>query len=201
MRLPAALLAAVLAQAQSYPPAFPRPGATKLFENDKVVVWNIAWLKGQPTPLHRHIYDLTGVYYEAGDRMIIAVDGSKRPVSTKAWDTVFQLKGVTHIEEGISEAPLRAVFVELKQDGSYGTDASPGGLAFPAGGVTRQIDNERVTVWQHGASAAPRHKHVHDAVLVWFDGSVPHVTYINQGTVHGRDEGDSAARAFVFELK
>jgi hypothetical protein len=200
MRLPAALLVAVLGHAQSYPPAFPRPGATKLFENDKVVVWNIAWLKAQPTPLHRHIYDLTGVYYEPGDRMIIAVDGSKRPVSTNAWDIAFQLKGLTQIEEGISESPLRAVFVEMKQDGPYGTDATPGALAFPAGGVTRLIDNERVAVWQHGASAV-RHAHTRDAVLVWFDGPTPHVAYINRGTVHGRDEGDAANHAFVFELK
>ena len=201
MRLPAALLLAVLGHAQSYPPAFPRPGATKLFENDKVVVWNIAWLKGQPTPLHRHIYDLTGVYYEPGDRMIIAVDGSKRPVSTKAWDTVFQQKGVTHIEEGTSESPLRAVFVEMKQDGPYGTDATPGSLPFPAGGVTRLIDNERVAVWQHGASAAPRHAHTRDTVLVWFDGPTPHATYITRGTIHNRDQGDVANHAFVFELK
>lgn len=201
MRLPASLLVAALAQAQSYPPAFPRPGATKLFENDKVVVWNIAWLKGQPTPLHRHIYDLTGVYYEPGDRMIIAVDGSKRPVSTNAWDIAFQLKGVTHIEEGISESPLRAVFVEMKQDGPYGTDTAPGSLAFPAGTLKRLVDNERVAVWQHAPSAAPRHAHTRDTVLVWFDGPTPHVTYITRGTIHNRDEGDVANHAFVFELK
>ena len=201
MQLLAALLIALLAQAQSLPPAYPRAGATKLFENEKVVVWNIAWLKGQPSPLHRHIYDLTGVYYEPGDRMIIAVDGSKRPVSTKAWDTVFQLKGVTHIEEGTSEPPLRAVFVELKQDGPYGTDAAQGALVFPGGAATPRIDNERVTAWEYAPSAAPQHRHVHDAVVVWFDGPTPHAAYIARGTVH-RDEGfDRAARAFIFELK
>jgi len=40
--------------------------------------------------------------------MIIAVDGSKRPVTTKAGDIAFQRKGITHIEEGTSDAPLRA---------------------------------------------------------------------------------------------
>src|SRR5262249_58189846 len=94
------------------PPAYPRPGATKILDNPSVQVWNIAWLKGQPSPLHRHIYDLAGVYYEPGDRMIISPEGAKRPVSTKAWDVTSQRVGVTHIEEGTSDAPLRAIFVE-----------------------------------------------------------------------------------------
>jgi hypothetical protein len=186
---------------QTYPPAYPRAGATKLLENESVVVWNIAWLKGQPSALHRHIYDLTGVYYEPGDRMIIAVDGSKRPVSTKAWDIAFQLKGVTHIEEGTSESPLRAVFVEMKQDRPYGTDAAEGALVFPGGAATPRIDNERVTVWQYAPTAAPQHKHVHDAVVVWFDGPTPHAAYITRGTVHRSEGIDNASRAFIFELK
>ena len=74
------------------PPAYPRAGATKILDNDRVQVWNIAWLKGQPSPLHRHLYDLVGVYYEPGDRMIISPEGAKRPVSTKAWDIAFQRK-------------------------------------------------------------------------------------------------------------
>ena len=72
------------------PPAYPRPGATKILDNPDVQVWNIAWLKGQPSPLHKHIYDLTGVYYEPGDRMIISPEGAKRPVSTKAWSQTLQ---------------------------------------------------------------------------------------------------------------
>jgi hypothetical protein len=106
------------------PPAYPRAGAAKILDNDRVQVWNIAWLKGQPSPLHRHLYDLIGVYPEPGDRMIIPPEGAKRPVSTKARDVVFQRKDVTHIEEGVSDAPLRAVFVEMKQPGPYGADTA-----------------------------------------------------------------------------
>src|SRR5437879_11079035 len=113
------VILAALIQIAPLPPAYPRVGATKILDNPRVQWWNIAWLKGQPSPLHRHIYDLVGVYYEPGDRMIIAVDGSKRPVSTKAGDVVFQRKGVTHIEEGTSDAPLRSVFVEMKTDGPF----------------------------------------------------------------------------------
>jgi hypothetical protein len=52
----------LLFQSQALPPPFPRDGATKLLENDRVVVWDVAWLK-QAYPVHRHVYDYAGVYY------------------------------------------------------------------------------------------------------------------------------------------
>src|SRR6185436_468101 len=33
------------AQAQTYPPPYPRAGTTKLLENDRVVVWDVSWLR------------------------------------------------------------------------------------------------------------------------------------------------------------
>jgi hypothetical protein len=124
----ATALALVAVGAQSYPPPFPRPGVTKLLENSRVVVWNIAWPKGQPTALHRHVYDLVGTYYTSGDRVITEVDGSKRNVTNKPGEITFRQKGLTHIEEGISDRPLRAVFIELKEDG-------PSGVAVPESDV------------------------------------------------------------------
>src|SRR5436190_2032595 len=94
---------ALLVQTAPLPPAYPRPGTTKLLENNRVLVWDISWLK-QQYPLHRHPYALTGVYYTDGDRMIVSESGERRPVHTAAWDTAFQLKGVTHIEEGASRS-------------------------------------------------------------------------------------------------
>ena len=52
-----------LAQPQTLPPPFPRTNATKLFDNDRINVWDIVWPKGQPTALHRHVYDQVGTYY------------------------------------------------------------------------------------------------------------------------------------------
>ena len=40
--------------------------------------------------------------------------------SDKAGEITFRQKGLTHIEEGISDQPLRAVFVELKEGRSSG---------------------------------------------------------------------------------
>ena len=187
---------------QSYPPAYPRAGASKMFENDRVVVWHIAWLKGQPSPLHRHIYDLVGVYYEPGDRMIISPEGAKRPVSTKAWDIAFQKEGVTHIEEGTSEPPLRAVFVEMKQAGSYGTDTGDGDApAFSGQGATQKLDNERVTVWEFMQPPTGRHRHTHDAVVAAIDGDKTRAIWMKRGTVHADEGAGAASRYYVFEIK
>jgi hypothetical protein len=205
MRGVAAAILAVLVQSQAanLPPAYPRPGVTKILDNDRVQVWNIGWLKGQPSPLHRHIYDLVGVYYEPGDRMIISPEGARRPVSTKAWEIAFQRTGVTHIEEGTSEAPLRAVFVEMKLAGAYGTD--PGGAGAPAfagEGGTQKLDNDRVTVWEFTERPpAGSHRHTHDAVVVALGGQSPRAIWVKRGTVHGDEGAGNAPRVYVFEIK
>lgn len=189
------------------PPAYPRAGAAKILDNAHVQVWQIAWLKGQPSPLHRHIYDLVGVYYEPGDRMIISAEGARRPVSTKAWDIAFQRSGVVHIEEGTSEAPLRSVFVEMKQGGPYGTNNngnSDGSGAAPFAGVggVQRLDNERVTVWEYAQPpASGSHRHAHDAVAVTFGGTGPKAQWIEQGTVHTNEGTGGAGRMYVFEIK
>ena len=204
MRWVAFALLSVLVQAAAgkLPPAYPRAGAVKILDNDRVQVWNIAWLKGQPSPLHRHLYDLVGVYYEPGDRMIISTEGAKRPVSTKAWDIAFQKEGIAHIEEGTSDAPLRAVFVEMKQAGPYGTGASGGDApAFSGTGATQKLDNERVIVWEFMQPPSGRHRHLHDAVVAAIDGQKPRALFVKQGTVHADEGAGTASRYYVFEIK
>lgn len=184
------------------PPAYPRAGATKILDNERVQVWNIAWLKSQPTPLHRHLYDLVGVYYEPGDRMIISPEGAKHPVSTKAWEIAFQRSGVTHIEEGVSDMPLRSVFVEMKLPGPYGSDATGNGPAFSGEGGTQKLDNDRVAVWEFTQkTAAKTHRHLHDAVVVAIGGPTPTASWIRQGTIHTDEGAVHATRIYLFEIK
>ncbi len=209
-------LSAVVVAAQSYPPPFPRSGATKLLDNDRVQVWDVSWPKGQPTPLHRHPYAMTGLYYAPGDRVITAVDGSKRPVTTKAGNIVWQLKGITHIEEGTSESPLRAVMIELKGDGPTGTINKVGtaaGLRAFTGNAMPLLDNERVTVWDYTSGSDPgqssrrsltpptRHSHPMDTVVVWTDGSTGHTAFMPAGTAHTDESIGGATKATMFELK
>ena len=205
MRWITAALLSVLAQAPAanLPPAYPRAGVSKLLDNESVQVWNIAWLKGAPAPLHRHIYDLVGVYYGPGDRIIVSTEGARRPVSTKAWDIAFQRTGVTHAEEGASDAPLRAVFVEIKRPGPYGMDTGGGGTAaFPAEAATQKLDNDRVIVWEfmHVPAAKP-HRPRHDAIVVAIGGQPPRATWVARGTEHRDEAAANATRVYVFEIK
>ena len=190
-----------LAQAAALPPAYPRPGATLVFENDRVKVWDIAWLK-QQYPLHRHPYDLVGVYYSPGDRIIVSVEGNRRPVSTKAWEIPFQKSGVTHIEEGASDTPLRAVFIEMKEPTPNGrtTDAK-GAPAFAVGAGKPLLDNERATVWEVTSVTAAPHHHGRDAVAISFEGIKPRVSYVAGGTNHSQEAPGRPDKIYVFELK
>lgn len=206
----------------SLPPPFPRAGAKQLLDNDRVTVWDVVWPKGQPTPLHRHPYALAGVYLEPGTRVITDADGSKRNVSNEAGGVTFQLKGLTHIEEGTSDKPLHAIMIELKQDAPIGDDASPDlPPAFPREGAKQLLDNDRVRVWDYAFApgrVVPLHRHVRDAVAVWIEGGrlratprdgAPNestqvkftATYSRRGTVHTEEGIEGRPHAYVFELK
>lgn len=142
---------AVLLLLQTYPPPFPRQNATKLAETSRFVVWDIVWPKGQPTSMHRHVYDQVGTYYQAGDRRITNLDGSVRQASTQIGALSNTRKGTTHIEEGVSDVPLRSVFIELKEDGPSGaapvsSDRPP---MFPRPGAKKVQEDDRVAVWDY----------------------------------------------------
>ena len=204
------------------PPPFPRAGAKQLLDNDRVTVWDVVWPKGQPTALHRHPYALAGVYLEPGTRVITDADGSKRNVSNEAGGVTFQLKGLTHIEEGTSDSPLHAIMIELKQDAPIGDDTSADlPPAFPREGAKQLLDNDRFRVWDYAFTphrVGPLHRHVRDAVAVWMEGGklratprdgAPAVntqtkftaTYSRRGSVHTEEAIEGTPHAYVFELK
>ena len=115
-------LTAIGQVATSLPPAFPRPNATKLVETDRIVVWDIVWPKDQPSPLHRHVFDQVGTYYQSGGRAITSLNGARSEATTPVGNISTTRKGTTHVEEGTTDPPLRAVFIEMKFD----TAANPG---------------------------------------------------------------------------
>jgi hypothetical protein len=187
----------------SYPPPFPRPGTVLMLENERVLVWNIAWLK-QEYPVHRHQYDHVGVYYAAGDRIITSLDGERRAAHTEAWNITFQPRGVTHAEEGASDEPLRAVFIQIKDEPRAASPSDGLELTSTAGGATQRLDNERAIVWEYGpaSSVTPAmHGHARDVVIVSFGTSGPQVSYVPRGTLHETDIVAASTRTFVFEIK
>ena len=178
-----------LAAQQDLPPPFPRTNATKLHETDRINVWDIVWPKGQPTALHRHIYDQVGTYYSRGGRLITANDGTERRGMTEIGSLSTTRKGTTHVEEGTTDPPLRAVFIELKKDTPSGVPvASVGEPGFPREGAELVLDTERVTAWDYTwapGGHALRYRAPLDTVIVW----------LGEGTV--RASGASGAPATI----
>ena len=67
--------------AAKYPPQFPREGATKLFENDRIIVWEQV---GRPkTPfVHKHIRDILTFAVEPGRVDVLGPD--LKPVASSS---------------------------------------------------------------------------------------------------------------------
>ena len=118
-------------------------------------------------------------------------DAPGRLVNTKAW--VFQTNraNVTHVEEGASDPPMRAVLIEVK------TPAPRAAAAEPADGL-RQVagapawENNRAAAWLvTGGTSAPKHRHVGDAVEMVFDASTHTEGDVRPGRngSHGPDAG------------
>jgi len=182
---------------QNFPQPFDREGATKVMENDRVIVWDVSWLH-RAYPTHRHRYDYAGVYYTNGDRVVVSPQGVRSPTHSTAWDTFFFRAGVTHSEEGASAEPLRAVFLELKEP------AAVGGAGAASTGLGKQVrESDRLVIWENIAAQGAQpaaHRHEMDAVAVAFTGQKPKVTFIKRGTVDHGEEAAGADRAYYFEL-
>src|SRR3989337_544792 len=141
----------LLPAAQAYPPPFPRDGATKVLENESVVVWDVTWVKGKPTPMHQHLVDVVGVTLVPGTVRVTLPDGSTRE-SEK--DTVGAVsaggKGMIHMEEGTSDPPRRAILIEIK-GASKDSIPQPQGVepAWPREGASKVFENEEAVVWDY----------------------------------------------------
>jgi len=203
MKLIAALVTMLALAGQNYPVPYPRAGTKALIDNARAQVWDVSWPKtATPPGVHRHLYDMTGLYYWPGDRRITNTEGGARDMHTDAGRIQWQLKGVTHMEEGISDDPLRAVMIELKGDGPSGkVEKTPGVPAF-TGAAMPLLDNQRVTVWDYTRPAQPvKHSHPMDTFVVWTEGRAGHAVFLPAGTVHTDEPIGAAAKATIFELK
>jgi hypothetical protein len=218
------LLCVVALGAQSaLPPPFPRTNATKLLDTDRITVWDIVWPKGQPTAMHRHVFDQVGTYYAKGGRLITTPDGAARTTVTEVGSLSTTRKGTTHIEEGNTDPPLRAVFIELKHDTASGLpNADLGGPApFPRDGAKQILDDDRVVAWDYIWAAGPqglRYRPARETVIVWLGAGTLRVTRpdgattvsdVKAGTMHHMTRGSNetaemvsgSARAILFQLK
>ena len=145
----AGLGSSVAGQDGTFPPAFPRDGATLTFSNEWIAAWDVTWAVNSPTLMHRHGFDYFGVELTTSRTQLTSPDGRTRTASLERGQAWFLAKGTTHTENGLTaDPPRRAIIVELKQ-ASRPRVANT--TAFPTGPVSENhapvIDNEQISMW------------------------------------------------------
>lgn len=105
---------------EGVPDQLPRAGAVKLFETDRIVVWDQTFIPGVPGPRHQHYNSTAGVWLAAGKTTVYSdpIDGTPIApvVTTKVPGVVVNHAGLIkapHREEELEGAP-RIVYVEFK---------------------------------------------------------------------------------------
>ena len=95
------------------PPGFPRDGAARLIDNNRVTVWDFTWLPGKPVPMHFHDKDTVVVFLEPGRIKSTDAEGRTTVAERKFGDVSLNARNRAHTEETIEGSP-RAIVVELK---------------------------------------------------------------------------------------
>lgn len=205
------------------PHAFPRPGATRVFENGWVTAWDVTWTPRVPTALHRHRFDYVGVELVDSNNAFTDANGVRRLKTLERGASYFLPRGTTHIEEGLSSDPPRhAIIVDMKDTPAAvfgnGTEVqSPYGAACKR----KPAETSRVILWDctwaQGAPAEVSFRR-RNAVVVVLDpgelseaeaGERARVSAVATGQVLFWPGGHTASvgaargtvRAIVFELE
>ena len=211
---------ALSSAAADYPPAFPRAGASLVLDNAWGSAWDVTYVPGQPTPMHRHQLDSVGVELADSSVTVTAPDGAKETFPSKHGDAYYMPRGTTHIEvTPLGFAPRHAVIIELK-DAPPPATGTPDvtGSSFPGQSAQKVSESPRVVLWDydwphHQASAAML---AHNAFIVIVDGGeltnyAPDGGLLTQPVVSGQvmflragdplREAKGPVRAIVVELK
>jgi quercetin dioxygenase-like cupin family protein len=158
------VLTLVLFTFQSYPPAFPREGITKLFENERVIVWTGLFPQGKPTAMHEHKLPHVGVFLSAGRVRGTLLDGTTGVATVSKGAVTWGPAGRIHVEESL-EAGTRAIGIELKE-------FRPRAQALKTPPNAKVVfENERVVAWDiaWASQVSASHTHDHDYVIVPLD--------------------------------
>jgi hypothetical protein len=102
-----------LSNTTGYPLAFPRPGSTKVFENERIVAWHYSWAVGIKTPTHYHDKDVVLAYLGDGLLKSVPLTGPSDLNEHKIGEVRFNRADRTHYEV-LEKGSLSAIIVELK---------------------------------------------------------------------------------------
>lgn len=101
---------------EGIPGAFPRIGAVKLFETDRINVWDSTWMAGKRIALHLHYTEAAAVFLEGGQIRNISGQGLlSPPFSRKRGEVIIHTSPLKapHQEEAVEGEP-RAIWIEFK---------------------------------------------------------------------------------------
>jgi hypothetical protein len=97
----------------SAPEGFPREGARLVVENDRVVVWDYAYVSGRLVPLHIHNRDTVVVPVDAGELRVQFRNGEVRTTKLVPGEVLYFSGADAHTEE-VSAGTPRVIAIELK---------------------------------------------------------------------------------------
>jgi len=93
---------------------FPRNGATKGLENERVAVWDVTWILGQQIPRRQQGRDAVVVFLKGGVVRQYPEGAAATDTRRNVGDVLYVSAGTDVPSEEATQGPPRAVFIELK---------------------------------------------------------------------------------------
>jgi beta-alanine degradation protein BauB len=94
-------------------------GSKKLFENDRVRVWELRLGPGEESPVHRHHHDHLLIQV-AGDRIAVVPEPDTQSrykdymeADVRPGEVAFVRRGGVEVARNVGEQPYREIIVEL----------------------------------------------------------------------------------------
>ena len=135
----------------SYPPAWPRAGAVKLMENDRVAAYEVRYEVGRPSILHQHRYPFVGLDLATTTIKVTDLDGKDHVFPVTRGNMWFLPRGAIHTEMSTSAPARHLIAIDIKDvvrpDAANLTSYPAASFAIDQKKV---IDNDRVTIWNCG---------------------------------------------------
>lgn len=131
-----------------YAAPYPRDGALKLGESDRVIAWEVLREKGAISTMYELPLDQVAVTLTEGAVRFTTPDGTSRVSQERFGAVRFESKGSILQEEGLNEIPSRAIVFQLK-DGPARTTPPVAGIPgqFPRINAVKLFETDRINVW------------------------------------------------------
>ena len=172
--LAALFLSLPLTPAQKDTAAFPADIAKKFNENELVTIWDVTWVKGKSTGMHKLGMDQVFVTLTEGAAKVTRPDGSWSIEQERFGSVRLESKGTVLAKEGVSEAPSHTIVFQLKDVTApkYPTVKDIPGM-FPRVGATKLFETGRINVWDQIWKSdwlITPHLHYTQTVMVFLEG-------------------------------